>query len=860
MSRTRSWFLPVLLLAALACAHETGASDCSSLFRSPRSFDTEKDPRDIASADLNEDGFIDLAVSNHGNRWISVLLADPSEPGSFFSTHYRVWGGPLDLAINDFNNDDIFDIAVACESTGTVSILLGNGTSGVGDGTYPPRSDYPAGGGASSVTADDYDGDGVVDLVLACTSIDSVAFLKGNGDGTFQSPARYPAGSAGAAPAGMLSLHADADTLLDIIVTCSGTDSLAVLDGLGGGAFAAPRMYAPGLEPWGIAAGDFDNDGISDLAAANRLGDDISVLMGNGAFGTGDGTFQAAVHYAGGNGTSYIIAGDVSNDGREDLIVSCAYDDLVLRYSGNGDGTFQPADTLHVGHDPAGLAIADLNGDPFADLAVTNRFSEDVSIVAANPTGDGTLIAKEAYDVGRSPWSVITGDVNSDGIIDILSGDAADFTFTVMFGGGTDSTWDGTFLSGTTYPAGEWINGMGLADFNEDGILDLVTANRQSNDMTVMLGNGIGGVGDGTFQAPVAYPGGQWNRKLETLDFNADGVLDVFYASYLSNTITMFTGNGTGGVGDGTFTLLDSLPTGYRPQAIEARDYNEDGILDLAIVHAGDDDMTIRMGGGTGGLWDSTFAPAVSYPIGVYPTYLAAEDLNGDDILDIVTADMSSDQISVLLGNGTLGVGDGTFAPAVSYPTGDGPRRLVLADFNVDGLWDAAVTNRYSDDFSVLLGSGDGTFKSEERFDAGKHPWGLSAPDLNADGAPDIVISNRDGWDVSVILNISCFFVGVEDEAITPRPMFAPFNAPNPFNPTTKIHFTMDDPGEVVLDIFDVRGRLVKTLLHERRESGEHQVSWDGLDRTGIRSGSGLYLFRVRAGEKISTGKMILAR
>jgi hypothetical protein len=250
----------------------------------------------------------------------------------------------------------------------------------------------------------------------------------------------------------------------------------------------------------------------------------------------------------------------------------------------------------------------------------------------------------------------------------------------------------------------------------------------------------------------------------------------------------------------------------------------------------------------------------VTYPVGEYPVNVAAADLNGDDIFDIVTADMLADQISVLLGNGAGGAGDGTFQPAVAYPAGDGPRRLAVADLNRDGVPDVAVTNRYSDDFSVFLGAGDGTFAPEERFDAGKHAWAIVAADLDGDGAPEIVMSNRDGYTVSVVRNVSCTYVGVDADVHAPPLRFGPYNAPNPFNPTTRIYFTLQRPGEVNVDVYDVRGRLVRELLGGHRGAGRHDVVWDGVDSRGVPSASGLYFFRVRSAGRAWSGKMILAR
>jgi len=527
---------------------------------------------------------------------------------------------------------------------------------------------------------------------------------------------------------------------------------------------------------------------------------------------------------------------------------------------GIGDGTFGAAEPHDAGELPAGMVIADLNGDLIPDLAVTSRYTNDVSIIAASSTGDGSLIVMKDFDVGDWPRAVLAADVNEDGILDLITGSSLASEVEVLIGTGTDSTWDGGFLPGVPYDSGLYTTSIAGADFNEDGILDLVTTNRLTHDMTVLLGNGSGGVGDGTFQVHVAYSEGMQQRSVVALDFNGDDMLDIFCVGYESNNLIMYMGNGTGGIGDGTFTLLGTRPLGNGPQYIAAGDYNGDGILDLAIPQAHNNNLVVLTGGGAGGVWDSTFATAGYYPVGDFPTCIAAADFDEDGILDLVTTDHLSDQVSVLIGSGAGGVGDGAFAPAVPYTTGAGPRRVTIADFDGDGLPDIAVTCRFSDDFSILTGLGDGGFSEEERFDAGTEPWAIIAPDLNRDGAPDLVITNRIDGDASVMINMSCVYVGVDNPG-TPRPLFfKPYSAPNPFNPATRLHFVLGEPGEVAVDIYDVRGRLVRNLLRDYREPGKHEILWNGADRSGNPAGSGLYFFMVRSGNRVSTGKMILTR
>jgi hypothetical protein len=162
------------------------------------------------------------------------------------------------------------------------------------------------------------------------------------------------------------------DGMLDLAVANPGSNNVSVLLGHGDGTFQAARNFAVGTAPVSLAVGDFNGDGLPDLAVANQNSSNVSVLLG-----MGDGSFQAAVSFAAGRFPSSVAVGDFNGDGVPDLAVANAGslqvgDGSVSVLLGNGDGTFQVAVNFAAGRDPRSLAVCDFNGDGVLDLAVTN--------------------------------------------------------------------------------------------------------------------------------------------------------------------------------------------------------------------------------------------------------------------------------------------------------------------------------------------------------------------------------------------------------------------------------------------------------------------------------------------------------
>jgi hypothetical protein len=186
------------------------------------------------------------------------------------------------------------------------------------------------------------------------------------------------------------------------------------------------------------------------------------------------------------------------------------------------------------------------------------------------------------------------------------------------------------------------------------------------------------------------------------------------------------------------FAPARDYPVGTSPTTVASADFDGDGNADLASSNYGSDNVTVRLGDGNGIFEEVAGGP---FLVGDGPTSAASADLNGDGDADLAVSNWSSNEVSVLLGNG-----DGTFDARTNYATGSSQGTSVTsADFDGDGNRDLAVSNAGQDDVSVLLGNGDGTFQAARLYSVaagGDDPNQIIADDFNGDGDADLVTAN----------------------------------------------------------------------------------------------------------------------
>lgn len=328
-------------------------------------------PKGITAADLDNDGDLDLIVTNKvGLGSIRPFLNNGS--GAFTMVDdYNTQTNPEGLAAADFNGDGNMDISASNSGSSSVSVLMGNG-----DGTFGTQALFTVGVMPENIVAADFNGDGDVDLATANANTDNVSVLLGAGDGTFAATNF----AAGVEPSDLVFADFDADGDLDLAVANLNGTTISILTNNGSGSFTQTSVLIPQEEPRTLTTADFNGDGAIDIAALIWTGigtQNINMFLNNG-----NGTFADYTVVPFDNKPYDIVAADLDGDGDIDLAATAHSGNVVGVFLSNGDGTFT-ATNYTVGDSPWGIVAADLDGDGKLDLAVANSGggSNSVSIM-----------------------------------------------------------------------------------------------------------------------------------------------------------------------------------------------------------------------------------------------------------------------------------------------------------------------------------------------------------------------------------------------------------------------------------------------------------------------------------------------
>jgi VCBS repeat protein len=733
-----------------ARAETAGATEVPAaiLFEAPLARALPDVGRALSAADLDGDGALDVAVVVPGAVavWLNVAgTAGSPEPERALLTPLPPGTADEESAsapaLADVDGDGVVDAVLSghLAPSGCGATVL----RGLGDGTFelagtvrhPPLEGSDA-RSCGAIEVADFDGNGSPDIALLSAYMPPDTFngLNGSvdvflaaGAGAFDWAGAYELTAPGELPylgMSMTSADLDGDGVVDLAfgsevrwLSGPGLWRLQTLRGDGTGLFSAGPardFTCSECDLTSIRAADYTGDGLNDVV--------IGTVLASGAgmyefpvlsfVNEGEAGFGEPVEVAREIGIGGLQLQDFTGDGLADLLFTGGADRVTL-LSGDGDGGFASAEQFFVSGGVAGSLAADANGDGASDLLLLDGQGQ-LLVAAGQLSGKrlGLPVITRPPELAANVIPTLA-DFDHDGILDVLS--ATSGRVDVLLGTGT-----GEFTPGARLVTQSSAWRVPLVDLNGDGALDIVTVD--GDGFSTVFGTATGGFPDWSPAPGTPY------REITAAamgDVDADGDVDLVAVQYVGD-VELYLNDGAA-----HFTLSHRFPTGTAVNDLDLADFDRDGHLDLFI--GATPNCSVFVDGlcvpGQTVIWfgdgAAAFERAVS--IDLRGRRILAQDVTGDGLLDLLAPE------ALLVGRG-----DGTFEPPQPLPNATA-LDLALADLNADGRLDLVSANEGA--LYVAEGDGQGGFGQNRLVSRPGYTTGLAIGNLTGSGLPDLMAS-----------------------------------------------------------------------------------------------------------------------
>ena len=696
---------------------------------------------------------------------------------------------------------------------------------------FLPKVDFGTGMLPYSVAVGDLDGDGKPEMATANYNSNTISVLRNISTTGTIDPSSFAAKvdfATGANPCSVLIRDIDGDGKRDLIVVNFGSGSVSVLQNISTGtidpsSFAARVDFATGNNPYGLTVGELNGDGKPEIIVTNTASNTVSLLRNTSVAGSINaasfaakldlqtGSYPIAVAIADLDGTK--INGITNNDL---LVVNQNSNTITAWPNVNFSGdllSFSGGTSFATGDKPVSIAVANINREGGPEVIVANSASNNISVfintlsIFSGPYGPGLFRNRGDYATPVQPVFVDTGDVDKDRIVDIICANAGGKSFSVF---PNTSNFGGTsFAPRIDFPTESSPFSLAFRDLDGDGIQEMITSNA-THTVSVFKVNQQP-------QSPVIYAVTPNTVKTEDqgglvtisgFNFNGEREKNIVYFGAVRASVSGVTAfnisvrvpagatyqpvsvlnTATGLTGYSSQPFLPSFTnpsslninskylkqrinftTGTLPYAIATGDLDGDGKVDLVVVNANDNTVSVLFNTASPGNIDAaSMMGKVDFATGTAPKSVTVLDMDNDGKLDIVVvnadnnAATGSNTVSVLRNRAVSGaITPASFEPHVDFTAGSfaTPYNMAVGDMNRDGKPDIIVANLLKGTLGILGNAStpgsinSSSFSPMQEFGAGMYPRYLAVGDLDGDNMPDIAVANEKSNNVSVLRN-----------------------------------------------------------------------------------------------------------